>query len=501
MEKSPSSNNKKSINYYQGVNTKSDFTLINKFLGYRSREDKTILPPGYTIWPSQNVQIDLTGRLKCRLGYTRYGASNSTAVSINSWWDWEEHKNAVINLRASQFSDATTTLQFDYNGTWTTIKTGLGNKIRFCNYWKGSESENVVLFVDGSTNVYEWNGSTTTVDSVTTNTIKKQGTATWAADGFYAAANKKLMIRGVEYTYTGGETTTTLTGVTPDPTAQGANTPVAGDLTYQSIVTQASITGVSGTPTFDGISNIQNQIYYGRNNNNVVYVSKVNDYTNVSQSTPRVRGDGATLTLRSPWVAFVPQETTMYISGGKSQWFQVQTQLSVDNTAEAMAAVGLKTSPLQGALSQEAMTHDRNSVVILTNETRMVTLGRVQNIYETPMMTDYSFPVAKDFDLYDWTDASVKFHKSFIYVAVPKESKWLIFNQTDPNNMFWEAPQTGQFSGFMIGNDGALYAHGYNVPETYKLFDGGSDNGHPIQTIAKFSYYDYNARGLSDYFN
>lgn len=491
---------KSNVNNYGGVDTKQSFSLITKFLGYRSREDKTTLPPGYTIWPSQNVLLDISGRLKPRKGYTLDGAANDTITPIYAWYDWQERKNGELHFRA--FSG---NLQFRYdNGstiTWTTIQTGLGTShIRFTNYWDDTEKQNCVLYVDGSTNVYKWNGALATVASVTANTITKSGTETWAQAGFYIAGNKKLIIRGVEYTYTGGESTTTLTGVTPDPTAQGANTPVAGDLAYQSVVTTSSITGVDSGFAFDGISNVGQQIYYGSFASNNIFVSKVNDYTSTAYATPRVVGEGAKITLRAKWIAFEPQENVMYISAGTSQWYQTQVTLSADNTKEAFTIVPLKTSAQQGALSQEAITHDRNSVVILSNETRMLTLGRTVNIFGTPMMTDYSYPVAKDFDSYNWTNASVKYHKSFIYVALPVEGKWLVFNQTNPDNPFWEAPQIGSFSGFSVIDDN-LYAQGYNVPETYKLFDGGSDNGNAILARAKFAYYDFGARGLSDYFN
>jgi len=35
-----------------------EYSLIPKFLGYHAREDKTTLPPGVLIAPSQNVLIN-----------------------------------------------------------------------------------------------------------------------------------------------------------------------------------------------------------------------------------------------------------------------------------------------------------------------------------------------------------------------------------------------------------------------------------------------------------
>lgn len=492
----------KTKNSYDGVDLTNHYVIIDKFLGYRSREDKTMLSPGYMIPGSQNVLIDITGRLKSRQGFTLDGQADTTLASIKGWFDWEEHKGGTINLRSHSGK-----LQFRYKVgttvTWTDIFTTLSttNPIIFCNYWNNTEIENEVIFVDGGTNVYKWNGATATFTSATTNTITIQGTPTIAELGFYASANKKLWLKGVEYTYT-GISGSQFTGVTPDPTAQiPANTPAVSDLMYQSIITTASITGIGTGFKYDSVSNLDNQIYYGCLTRNDVYVSKINDFSTTAFTAPlRIVGEGALMTLRAPFVSFAPQEDVMYISAGKNQWYQTKKVLDSSNAKETFNVIPLKVSSKQGAISQHATSHDRNSVVYLSNETRFNTLGRVDNIYQTPMITDYSFPIAKDFDKYDFTNASIKYHKSFLYLALPVEGKWLILNMTDPSNVFWEAPQTGSFAGFS-DIEGDIYAHGYATPETYKLFDGYNDNGAPILSRATLAYSAYGNRGLTKYFN
>jgi hypothetical protein len=138
--------------------------------------------------------------------------------------------------------------------------------------------------------------------------------------------------------------------------------------------------------------------------------------------------------------------------------------------------------------------------VFISNENRLVTLGRIENVSDTPMMVDYSYPIANDFDGFNFTGSWVKYWKSFLYVGVPSEGKLYILNQTNPDNVFWEAPQTGSFSGASI-IDGELYLHGYSVPETYKWLDGYTDNAHPILSRAKLSYSDYGVRSLPKSFN
>jgi hypothetical protein len=483
---------------FQGIDTKQSFTTVDKFLGYRNREDQTMLPPGYMIPSSQNVLIDITGRLKSRKGYTLYGAANVTLAPIHSSFDWDEHLNGTINLRAYS-----TNLQFDYKGTWTTIFTGLSSTVsavNFTSFWDDVKKGNVLLFVDGSSNVYEWNGGIATFASATANTITLQGTKSWQENLFYATANKKIMLGGVEYTYTGGESTTTLTGVTPDPTA---GSQVVGNLIYQSVVTTAnsSITSMLSTFKNDLIANVQTQIYYGSLSSNSVYVSAINNYKSVAFTTPvRVIGEGAQVNLRAPVVAFSPQEEFMYIAAGKSQWYSTKKTVSSDNSKEIFDIVPLKTSAYQGSMSQKVTSHDRNSIIFVSNEPRLVTLGRVDNIYATPMLEDYSFPIATDMNTLNFTGAWVKYHKSFVYMGVPASNKLFILNQTDPNNVFWEAPQTGCFSGASIIN-GDLYLHDGSVPQTYKWLDGYNDNEHLILSRATFAYNNFGNRALSDYFN
>jgi hypothetical protein len=85
-------------------------------------------------------------------------------------------------------------------------------------------------------------------------------------------------------------------------------------------------------------------------------------------------------------------------------------------------------------------------------------------------------------------------------MSFPKAGKWFILNQTDPTNIFWEAPQTGSIASFSNIN-GSLYAHDYYTAQTFKLFDGYNDNGNPILSRAQLSYYDFGNKGISKYFN
>lgn len=474
------------------------FTTVETYVGYRNREDKTKLASNCMVEGSQNVLVDVSGRLKSRKGYTLDGQANSATTPILSCYDWEEHKGSVIHLRNPSGS-----LQFrhvDSNGVVTyhnlkitaVVAMSTIQPIRYTNYWDDSEKINVLLFVDGQAFIHQWNGAIATFDSATTNTITLQGSKTWAELGFYVSSNKTIVINNVEYTYTGGESTTTLTGVSPDPTGAGIT---AGTVIHQKVYSIAASVPLPSGFNPDVISNLQNQIYYGSLKSNLVYVSALNNYQSTSFTTPvRIVGEGAKITLRDNVVAFIPQEESMYVAAGKSQWYRTKKTLSSDNAKESFEILPLKSASQQSAKSQEAITKDKNSVIFISNEPVLSSLGRVDNIADTPQLDDYSYPIVNDFDNFDFTDASVKYYKNYIYVCVPREGKLLIFNQTNPQAVFWEAPQTFPISCISI-IDGNLYGHSSDILESYRLFDGYSDNGHPIQSRAVFAYTNYGSKG------
>ncbi len=485
------------------TNDLSEFSLIQGFeRGYRNREDKTILPAGILVEGSQNVLTNTYRRLGIRKGYTLDGAASSLIAGINSSYDYQMATGTVQHLRAGFLTSAGNDgkLQYRYVSgttvTWRDLMTALTtSKIRFTNYWDTTKTQSRMLFVKGDSNIYEWSGGVTTFASATTNTITKQGAEFWGEIGFDTTG--KVVINGVEYTYTGGTGSVTLTGVTPDPTAV---TITAGDVVHQQVVTHTNASMTLPLDKNDLIATFRNQVVVGDEDSNSVYISKQNNFTDYTHATPRVVGEGMDLYLDAPPTAFIPQEDSMYISCGKDYWYQTSTQLSSDLSKESLTITRLKTASNQAAISQEAVGKDKNNVVFVTFEPTLSTIGRVQAILGTPQAVDISFPIINDFNSYDFTDSSVQYHKNFIYVSVPKEQIVLVYNQTNPESPYWEAPQLMPIGRFSI-IDGELYGHSYLTSETYKLFDGYNDNGRAIEAKALFSFMNFGNRARSKGFN
>ncbi len=475
------------------------YSINSVFSGFRAKEDVTNLPPGVMVDGSQNVLTNGGERVAARQGYTLFGQSNAALTGVQSSYDWLDRFNGEERHLRSYTGELEYLFEAsDGSITWRRLANGFGDNVsfNFDTFWNNTEKIDLLLFVNGTNNVYEWSGGVTTFASATANTITKQGTFTWAQEGFYTTGTRSVIINGTTYAYTGGEGTTTLTGVSPDPTG-GAYS--AGEVIHQAIRTTAMssfTSGPSATYLVSLIQTLQNHVYYGSFVDRFMYFSKSIDYKDLSFATPRIATDGGTFTLDSPPKAMKVEEEFMYVSGGMNDWFKVIFTESADTVNQSVSIQKLKTTVQQATQSQAFTTKDKNSVVFLSQEPTITTLGRVQ-LVQTPQNVDLSDPIKNDMNSYNFTGGSILYFQNFLYVAVPAEGLFRMFNI---QKQWWEAPQTGQFSRFAI-IDGELYAHSSEVPETYKLFTGATDNGAPIECMAAFSYQNFGDRANTKIFN
>lgn len=501
-------------------NKVGDYQLNTKFPGYRAREDQTTLDPATLVAPSQNVVIKTSGRVAATKGYVLDGAVSVVIDSgILSNTDFVNFKGDVRNMRAGFMTSAANDgiLQYRYVvGTtvnWVNLKTALTNvRLSFCNFWDNTALVKLLLWVDGSNNIFAWNGAVTTLASATANTVTKQdSTKTWAQEGFSATGS--IVINGVTATYSGGAATQTLTGVSVD-FSNVVTYPVAS-IIHQAVVTTGlgAMTSILATfgPTIIGCGR-RNQVYVGTSNSNVLYISKVNSYTDYSFTAPtRVVGEGALIPLDSAPVSFIPLETRndqnsydMYISEGTDTWAIIRATLSADLTKETLEHIRMKVAPLQGAKSNRLVSKMKNHILFVGNDNVANFLGYISYQY-IPEIVDFSYPIIDDMKSYDLTDASIFYHRNYIYIAIPKSGIIRAYNMTDQSKQqtgsirgvedvdtgnqpwFWEAPLTFPLSGFYVVA-GELYGHSFATSESYKLFSGGSLNGQQIDVNATFAY-------------
>lgn len=469
----------------------NEFKITDSFSGYSTKVNKTKLSDGFLVEGSQNVVSTDGENIKVRLGYTIDGAANTALNPIESSFDWNTNTGDERNLRSYddelEFRDLSSG-----SAVWTRVADGWSAvDFEFTTWWDTSEDIDVLLFVNGDDNIYAWSGCAALIGTTTANTIQLlDTTTTWAQERVFKNTGsltytKTVEINGTTYTYTGGETTDTLTGVSPDPSGEAS-----GSLAIQNVTTFADAPGSDAT-TFsnDIISTLNNQVYVGSLINRNVFVSKNTDFTDFAFSSPRVPGEGATLVLDNAAVGFAPQEEKMYITAGKDDWYQTNFSLSDDNTKEFLSVQKLKTTAQEAAQSQALIGKIKNNIVYISNEPTLDTLGRLENV-DTPQSKPISDPIKPDFDAATFTNGHIKYFKNNIYIAVPSDSKVYVFNI---EKGFWESPLILPIRRLAI-IAGELYGHSNAVPETYKLFDGHNDNTAPINAIAKFSFQNFGDR-------
>ncbi len=349
------------------------------------------------------------------------------------------------------------------------------------------------------------------IETVTSGSITKTGTQTWVQAGFYTGtgSNLQITINGTVYSYDHfndvlGDTTT-LYGVTPDPSGEAPGslilqTPLTIPLTtigFTSFITP-NLIGVIDQRVFLAVAAKAGAVLARGS----VFISKVNDYTSWAGGTTSGNvGDPFEVDLNSAPTAFIPQEQQMYVSAGHDEWYLIEFTLSADLQKESVSINRLNTTAQQAAQSQAATSKIANSIVFLSFEPNIRSFGRIPNILanNAPQMSDLSYTIINDMNQYDFTNAALFYYRKFVYVAIPAEGLVLAYNMTDEQHPYWEAPQVLPISRFSI-IDGQLYGHSSEVSETYKLFTGTNDHvtptstGFPIEAVWRFSYEQFGSR-------
>lgn len=498
------------------ANLRKDFAY-----GYRNREDVATLAPNVLVSGSKNVLTNTYKRVGNRRGYTLDGqrGTANTGYGIYGSYDWRSHLGYERILRAGGNSSGTNgAVQFRYVASagekyktntftagqvyWVDIYNTAGSTFNACRFWEfTNEQLDMILWVDGTSNIFMWTGGVATVASTTVDTITKSGTGTWATSGFLTGAtySRKVTINGNEYSYTGGAGTDTLTGVTPDPRGEPNNS-----LAVQTVVVfpNSGITAIPAAFKNTLISNLNNQIYLTASNDNSVYVSQVNSFVNFSFASPRVTGTGAIITLDGVPSAMQQQSDSMFISAGRDYWYYIKFALSDTGTNETLSILPIKTTAGQAAKTQGLTTKIKNLITFVSNEPQVNTLGIVENYFDDAQVEDISFPIVHDIEGADFTNGQILYHQKYVYLTAPNDGVTYIYNMTndvvDPtitaaDSHYWEAPQTFPIARMSIIG-GELYGHSYNDVNTFKLFDGYSDDGKPYKSLALFAYDNYGDR-------
>lgn len=491
------------------------YQTVDETIAYVTSENATNTDERHLVAGSRNMLIDETRKVKTRRGNSVYRTGSSALYPVKGGPTWFNSTGGELPLRVVNgvlYVDLGTvdeTVIDAYTAVFSALNTI--NKVRFASWYKSAEAQDVLLFVDGTDNIYEWSGAIAVVDSVTATTITKKGTTTWAENRVYTTGNKILVnVRtGTEYTYTGGESTTTLTGIS-DTTGI-----VAGDILVQKVITNTDKPAANRTN--DTIWVYDNQLCIASNSDEQVYVSKNTSYTDFTFSSPRVAGEGAVLTLDNPAKGFGELENSLIIFAGRSSIYQVVPRdITVGTTlAETFEVEKYQTGVGQSAINQEVIQQIGNTLVFLTYEPAVRELPSPSALQAGEQVRTLSNPIKPDMDAEDWSNASAFWYKNGYYLSAPTNGRVYILQYREDADgrlrRFWQPPQTMFIADFAVIND-LLYGHSSSVSTTYKLFDNDSYSDYlpdgltkmPIKCVAKFAYRNYkdrvNLKKFDEYF-
>lgn len=447
-----------------------DFAIISKWLGYNSSNDKTNLVENAYVKGSQNVYKKLSGTIANRPGLLRIGDTNTTLSPVSAEFIWNTSWGATLPLWITN-----NTLQVKISGTWYTLLSSL-TKTRyvFDKWWNATEQKDRVLFVCGDSSIYHWSGGNAVISSTTANTITKTGTTSWQQAGFSTTAGEKtILINGNSYTYTGGESTTTLTGVSGSPAGE-AN----GSLVLQAVQTATSKPAASPFAN-DFIKVINNQAYIGSYTSRLCYISSNIDFKDYSVPTPPIQGSPELLTLDSTLNGIAVKSGNACISIGTGEWVVITFSLiTVGSTLERQTNVSVNpTAKGSAAYAHEFISNSGDNVIYLSKDQQLRTFGNFNDLFYNAYPS-LSLEVATELAAETFTGGGVKCIGEFTYITAPVSGKTYLYQvrqAVDSNNTvvverLWHSPFTWNATRIDDVN-GTVVCFSNANPQYYQVWD------------------------------
>lgn len=312
----------------------------------------------------------------------------------------------------------------------------------------------------------------------------------------YTKFKKVLLIGSTPYAYTGGESTTTLTGVSPSAAA------VAAD----SVAISAVITNPN-TPdsafTSDFIRVVNNQAYIGSYVSRLVYVSSNSDFTDFSQPNPRTTGSAALLTLDATGKGIGVRQGNAHIFAGTSYVYVVTfTQITVGSTLTEQVNVARQDlANLESAYAHEFIDTVGESLVYLSQNQQLRTFGTFRNIV-APKFPSLSLDIQDELKNEDFTGGHLRSIGDYIYATAPVNGRHWMYQTRELIDVegnitaerIWHPPQISNISRFAV-IDGVVFGHSNANPQIYQVWDTGqwhddspSDEPIPYVCVARFAY-------------
>lgn len=467
--------------------------MISEWKGYDSARDKTNVAENVLVRGSQNMYKKLSGTISVRQGQKRRGVANPIISPISSEFVWNTSWGATYTMVISNSS-----LYVVIDDVWYTLLTGLtSTRYVFDKWWDNTEKKDRVLFVHGNSDMQHWSGGFATLLSATATTITKTGTTSFQQAGFSTTTGEKtIKINGNTYTYTSGESTTTLTGVSPSPVAEPP-----GSIILQAVLTEPNTPAAGFNNDF--IKVINNQVYVGSYTSRLCYISANDNFKNYVVPTPRASGDPELLTLDATLKGIGVRQGKAHIGFGASGWAIITfTDITVGTTLTQQTTVTVKPVALgQAPYAHEFIDSSGDNIIYLGQDQQVRSFGDFNNLF-TSGYPSLSQEIATELDDENFSNGSLRCIGEFMYVIAPSSGKVYLrqerttvdFNGNIVAERLWHAPfiwnvtRIDDLNGTVIGFSNAN-------PQIYDLWDTGqyhddspSDEPLPYSCIAALSY-------------
>lgn len=500
-----------------------EFDLIESFEGYVSSKDKTNVSRSVLVEGSQNVYKPITGNITVRPGQKRYGLPDSTVAAIKSSYEWYSSLGYVYPFRVVGATSAGNDAKLQVMSTtvdgetpvWYDLMTGLTlTRFIFSPWYSDTEKKDRILFVKGDSNMHHWSGGLTKVaaQAIGGSTLTlSDSTSTWLLQSFSNSSGEKTFtINGSStvYTYTGGENTNTLTGITPALPAITADTVV-----LQSVLTETDTPAAGYNNDF--IKTIGNQVWVGSYTSRVIYVSAADDFTNYVVPSPPIDGSPDFLTLDNTAKGISVRQGNAHISAGLSDWYIISyTTLDIAGVATRQTVVDKQeTAALSAALAHEFIDTVGDDIVYLSQDQQLRLYGIFRNITQAKYPS-LSQAIKTELEGTNFTGGAVRAIGDRVYITSPMEGKTYFHESRETvdqagnviSERFWHPPQIWNISRIALIN-GVEYGHSNANPQIYQLWNTGqwhddspTDDAVPYDCNMSMAYRQHDRRqGLLEF--
>ena len=476
-----------------------DFKLVgagvpgSPFGGYVSAVDRTIVGRRFMVKGSKNTYLTKRGTIANRPGLLRRGAVDATVADTKASYEWDTSLGAQRVLRVNNGKlQLETDIVTAGSYVWYDLFTVAGTRMFFEPWWDNGVKKDILLMCDGTDSMKYWSGGLGKVSSATANTIVLS--AAVATQGF-SVASGNVIVNGVEYAYT-GSSASTLTGVTPDPSALAVNSVVTQKVETDSDTVEADF-------EIDFIKVINNQLYAGSESSRLLYISKNTDWDDFTKSSPRATGEGDTLTLDESPVGIGIRDG-LGIAATKKAFYEVSfKQITVGSSLSEQTNVKkVPMSSKKGAIRHEFIGNDDDGELIyLSRDHQLHVYGEFAD-YNNVKFPSLSLDIEQELEDEDFTGGHMKVSGMFIYLTAPNNGRvWINEKRVAVNrngnietDRFWYAPFICNISRIAVIDD-EEYGHSNANPQLYQMWntlqwhdDAPSDEPIPYDSVLALGY-------------